>query len=136
MDVLDLRLEPAAFATGEELQVVPYVNGRSLLEIPVEAARTKAGPKRRAPVAARLGDGHAGIGVAAGAPPDLSGLRPGQQAHDAPVLGCACGVTGCSPVRATIAADGDAVTWSVAGREFRFDRRQYLRALDVSPPPA
>jgi hypothetical protein len=125
MDRIEFRREEASFATAAQAQIVPYVNGTSLLSLPVQRKRTKAGPNRRARLEP-LGDGHAGLAVPA---PELAELRAPDVPREAPVLGCSCGVTECSPLIALIAADDKAVTWSVGGHVFRFGRAEYERAL-------
>ena len=117
MDVLDLRFEPANFPTGADQQLVPFINGESLLAMSVSQRNTKTVP------------GHAGLAVYDGDVPELSGLEPQQEPHETAVLGCICGDAYCSPVLATISVKRDAVVWSVAGREFVFERRQYERAI-------
>jgi hypothetical protein len=129
VDVLELRFEPASFSTGADRQVVPYVNGTSLLTLSLPVRRTKAGPKRRSDRHVRLADGHAGLAVIDGTAPDLADLAPRREPHEAAVLGCECGDTGCSPVMATIRGDASTVTWSLGSRAFRFSRDQYERAL-------
>lgn len=128
MDHLELRAEPASFPTGTTLQLVPYVNGISLLAHRTAPRRTKAGPHRLPADATSLAeDGHAGLALFEGR--DLSPLRPGADPETTAVLGCGCGDTYCYPVLATISGADGAVTWDVAGMVLTFDARQYEQAL-------
>ncbi len=122
LDVIAFSVARSEFPTGADYEIVPVINGRSLLDIPAPARRTKAGPRSRPGASLALREAHAGLAVFEGSRPDLSTLEPTDHPHDAAVLGCVCGVTECGPVLATIRADGDTVSWSVAGREFHFAR--------------
>src|SRR4051812_43783276 len=102
MDVLELRFESASFPTGAPFQLVPFVNGRNLLELPSRDRKTNAGPKEPRSGYRLVGAKHAGLAVYEGTPPDLSDLQPRPEPHEAAVLGCVCGDTYCSPLMAQI----------------------------------
>lgn len=128
VDVLQLRVEPAQFPSGAARQLVPYINGRSLLELHEQARTNKAGRgSKRGSRSGRRSSGQAGLAVY-GPSVDVSDLRP-EAADETPVLGCVCGEAGCHPVMAEISASESVVTWRLRRLTFRFDRNQYDQAL-------
>ncbi|GAA3634471.1 hypothetical protein GCM10022267_21420 [Lentzea roselyniae] len=107
--------------------VVPLVDGTPLTElIDVFEARAKMQP---------TGEMYAGFIADAR---DAHSFQPGEGRF---VLACSCGDTGCWPLLADIAVEGDTVVWDGfrqprrKGRDysrfgpFRFDRDQYEKAL-------
>jgi hypothetical protein len=115
---LELRVE-------DGWQLVPYIDGESLLDSAALGKRTKAG----GPPRAYRGKGHAGLHVES-LTSDLREFRPCSVVRDIPVLGCECGDTYCDPVFATLSKDESTITWELPGRlVVEFDRQQYDDAL-------
>lgn len=137
MDVVEFRLGREELGLGEQLTVIPHINGTSLVEL-ARCAELAPATKQGEP---GLAGGYAGLVV--DADESWAGwylTDPQIRGGDSCLLGCVCGDTGCWPLTATIGISEQSVTWSnfrnghrswdlgAMGR-FSFDRAQYEAAL-------
>lgn len=110
MATIEFRLQTEELGGGEEVTVIPYIGGVSLINL---ARRVEAVP------AAAEGNSHlagAYAGLVIGDEPWwewYSGQNPRSWFDDGDscVLGCTCGVTGCRPLTTVITVYQHDVVW-------------------------